>query len=80
MRTCTSLIYIYTQMSIFIKFHAYMYICTTQYYCVTQDSRDVFCAAVAMVWMNSKRASGFFGATAQVMFFFVLAKANIGQQ
>ena len=64
-------------MSIFIKFHAYMYI--YMYYTIllcTQDSRDVFCAAVAMVWMNSKRASGLFGATAQVMFFFVLAKAK----
>ena len=59
--------------------HIYVYVNTTQ------DSRFFWfvTVTVAIVWMNySNRASGFLGATAQGMFlfFFVLAKANIGQQ
>ena len=52
------------------------------YYTILHRIPRFFCSTVAVVWISNKRALGFFGATAQgmLLFFFVLAKANKGQQ
>ena len=42
------------------------------YYTILHRIPRFFCSTVAVVGINNKRASGFFGATAQGMFLFFL--------